>query len=1027
MRGVTDIKKYHLPAILTVILCYFGLFLIFFAWSHFSGYSGPLASRGVLDLSHWNFEQKGTVQLNGEWTFYPGQLLTSKSISEHQGKNRMYIPVPENAQSLENLKVYDLDNGTYRLLIRTSRDQEIFGLQTSVIYSSNRIYMNGRLVAQTGNVASGNDHQASLKPSVSYFPLHRGVNELVIQVSRAGGNTGWGIAKPLTFGLQSQISRTHDLILFNDMSMVIAFFIMGMYFFGYFAQRRKDLYLLFFSIICLLFSVIISWISDGRVIYLIWPSLSLHLLTWIESLSTLSEGMAIILCIYFSYPSLRSKSIVITIGAVSLLTLSGDFSTVPAVISATMILHSLLAVSVLIYTSYIFVLAIIKKVESSVYLIIASLAASVFVIVTTINSFTSKLLFSVYSPSSLIFLLMLSLMLSQRFSNAFRRNEQLARELVRNDHLKDAFIARTSLEFRTPLNGIINIVQTMLSEAETSPKSVQDEKDKLYLITRIGYRLSSLVNDILDLEKIKQGSLDIKPVPLDVYSCIRSELAYYELLASKKGLTVENNVPENLPMIFADENRFRQIINNLVDNAIKYTQHGKIMISAKPAGQGLEIMVTDTGAGIPKSEFQNIFKAFERHDALNQSEGAGLGLSIVSQLVELQHGRIWVDSEVGVGSVFHVILPLFDEKKGVAAGSAVRLPKRIPVSQLAESETESEFKTPYYSRQVHAATILVVDDNTDNLKVLIDMLEGIPYNVIAVQNGREALDEVARMPIDLVILDLMMPGMSGYDVCKKIRESHSLTDLPVLMLTAAIINDDKHFAFRAGANDILQKPYNFSEFSSRIRGLILMKKAASQAANMEVAFLQSQIRPHFLYNVLNSIIALSYEDVEKSREMTAQFASYLRSSFDFQNTSEMSTFSKEIKLVKSYLAIEKMRFEDRIQVAFAIDPDLDFPLPPLMIQPLVENAVLHGIGKQKSGGKVTVSARRSGNDCAISVSDNGIGMSEAQIARLISGKTGESVGLKNINSRLKHFYGSQLTIDSKPGKGTTFSMQIPLS
>lgn len=1010
---------------ITVIVSYLGLFLIFFVWSHFSGYSGPAASHGILDLSRWNFEQKGTVQLNGEWNFYPNQLLTSKSIKEGLGKNRIYMPVPENAQSLKNHKMYDLKNGTYRLLIRADRHQEMFGLQTSVIYSSNKIYMNGKLVAQTGNPTSGDDSQASLKPSVSYFPMHRGVNELVIQVARANGNTGWGIAKPLTFGLQSQISRTHDLILFNDLTMIIAFFIMGLYFFGYYAQRRKDLYLLFFSMICLLFSLIISWISGGRVIYLIWPSLSMHAVIWIESLSTLSAGMAILLCIYFSYPSFRSKSIVISGGVISLLTLSGDFSSLPAIVSATMILHSLLAGSILIYTSYIFVLAIIKKVESSVYLIIAASAASIFVIVTTINSFTSKPLYSVYSPSSLIFLLMLSLMLSQRFSNAFRRNEQLASELVRNDHLKDEFIARTSHEFRTPLNGIINIVQTMLTEEESHPKSIRDEKDKLYLITRIGYRLSELVNDILDLEKIKQGSLEIKPVPLDVYTAIRAELAYYELLASKKGLTVENDVPKNLPLIFADENRFRQIINNLVDNAIKYTHHGKITLDAKSAGHFIEVTVADSGVGIPKSEFQNIFQAFERHDALNQSEGAGLGLSIVRQLVELQRGKIWVDSEVGIGSVFHVALPLFDEKKGLVPGSAVSLPGRASAKEQISSMNVPELKTPYHSRQVHAATILVVDDNTDNLKVLIDMLEGIPYNVIAVKDGREALDEVAHTPLDLVILDLMMPGMSGYDVCRKIRESYSLTDLPVLMLTAAIINDDKHFAFRAGANDILQKPYNFSEFSSRIRGLILMKQTASQAANMEVAFLQSQIRPHFLYNVLNSIIALSYEDIEKSREMTAQFASYLRSSFDFQNTSEMSSFSKEIKLVKSYLAIEKMRFEDRIHVAFTIDPDLDFPLPPLMIQPLVENAVLHGIGKCKTGGKVAVSARRNGNDCVISISDNGVGMSEAQVAGLILGSSG-SVGLKNINSRLKHFYGSRLTVDSKQGKGTTISMQIPV-
>lgn len=1015
--------QHRLPVMITVILCYIGLFLIFLSWAHFSGHNGPVARQGVLDLTRWNFERNGSVELNGQWGFYPNQLLSPDAIKAGAGKSEQFMTVPDNGQSMDNKKMYDLNSGTYKLMIRSDRDGEIFGLQTSVIYSANRIFMNGELVGSSGNPSMGGNQQASLKPSVSYFPIHRGTNELIIQVSHSIGNSGWGISKPITFGTQQQISRSHDLALFNDLFMIVSFFIMGLYFFGYFIQRRKDLHLLFFSIICLLFSTIISWIGMARVIYLLLPGFSFSAMTVLESVTSLAACAAVLLYLFFAYPELVSKKFVYVGIAFSLVTLITDFIPLVLLTSIDLILHLFLAVSALAYTFYIFVLAIIKKVEGSIYLMIGTLSISIFVIITAISAFSTKILSPFYSISSILFLLMISLMMSQRFSNAFRRSEMLAEELVRSDKQKDEFIAKTSHEFRTPLNGIINVAQTLL--AGNKNRTIADEKDKLYLITRIGYRLSDLVNDILDMEKMKQGQLQIKLVPLDIFTTVKTELAYYKLLADKKGLSIVDHIPANLPLVFADENRIRQIINNLVDNAVKYTQQGQITLSAKKLDREIEITVADMGSGIPASEYETVFQAFERRNELNQSEGAGLGLSIVKQLVMLQKGRIWLESEIGLGSVFHFTIPLFDEKIGVSTGSSVHIPSTTVKPGHEADQPELTLTTPYHSRLLHAPTILVVDDNLENLKILIDMLEGIPYNVIAVKNGQEALDEVSHSQPDLIILDLMMPGMSGYDVCGKIREQYSLTDLPVLMLTAAIINDDKHYAFRAGANDILQKPYNFSELSARIRGLILMKNAASQAANMEVAFLQSQIRPHFLYNVLNSIIALSYDDIEQSREMTAQFAAYLRGSFDFQNTSTISSFGKELSLVRSYLAIEKMRFQERIQVVYDIEEGLDFPLPPLMIQPLVENAVLHSIGKRKSGGRLTLAAHRKQNFYLISVSDNGIGMSADQVSELLIGKKGRSVGLKNINSRLKHFYGTELRIESVEGKGTTFSMRIP--
>ncbi|MCO7125477.1 ATP-binding protein [Sporolactobacillus shoreicorticis] len=1009
-------------AFITVLLSYIGLFLIFLSWTHFYDVSGPTAKNGVIDLSHWNFEKNGNVRLNGTWQFYPNQLLTPKTLHDEQARHSMMVPVPDNSRNSIAKNSAEAQAGTYRLIIRSERGGQIFGLRTIVIYSSNRVFMNGQLIGQSGKPSLGSPQQASLRPYVTYFPLRKGDNELMIQTSRAIGSSGQGITKPIILGTQEKMARSHDFALFNDMLMIVAFFFMSLYFFGYYFQRRKDVHLLFFSIFCLFFAVVISWISQARIIYLLIPNLSLSMLAAIEGISTIGIGISVLLYLYYAYPRLVSRKILLLGIALSLLTLFLDTLPFDFLSYVTYYLHTFLAVSILAYASYIFVLAIIQHMEGSVYLTIGTFSMSTFVIITTINSYSSKNFFSVYSVFSLIFLLMLSLMMSKRFSNAFERSETLAEELIQNDKLKDEFIAKTSHEFRTPLNGIINTAQTLL--AGKRDRKIGEEADKIQMITRIGYRLSALVNDILDMEKIKQGNLALNLIPLEVSTTAKTELAFYKLLAEKKGLTIINEIPADLPLIYADENRFRQILNNLVENAVNYTRHGQITLSACQKGRTVEITVSDTGIGIPSSERNKIFQSFVRSDELNQSEGAGLGLSIVKQLVELQKGTIWFDSEVGTGTAFHFTVPIFEQTQTIQPGATVRLPNAHWNSDSTDDPAVPPLVTPYRSHLVDAPTILIVDDNLENLKILIDMLENIPYNVVAVKNGIEALTSVSQARPDLVILDLMMPGMSGFDVCRKIREQYSLIELPVLMLTAAIINDDKHYAFRAGANDILQKPYNFSEFSARVRGLILMKQVANQATNMEIAFLQSQIRPHFLYNVLNSIIALSYEDIEKSREMTAQFAAYLRGSFDFQNTSAMSTFKKELALVKSYLKIEKMRFQDRIQISMDIDETLNFPLPPLMIQPLVENAVQHGIGKRKAGGRIILSVTRHDHAYEISVKDDGVGMNEEEIKNILSRNHGRSVGLKNINERLRHYFGSQLMIQSDVGRGTSVSYKI---
>ncbi|MFT8361629.1 MAG: ATP-binding protein [Sporolactobacillus sp.] len=1010
-------RRYFVPVI---IACYLGLLLIFISWAHYSAYQGPIAKNGSINLSKWNFAANGTVLLNGQWSFFPNELLTPRMVNKKSKIHTTLVTVPTQISN----PITDLarvSKGTYHLRLRLKHGGS-FGIQTATIYSSNRLYLNGKLIGHSGRPSQSitDSKHRSLRPYTVYFPLHKGTNDLVIQFSRAVGSSSWGIAKPIILGTEQQIIYAHDKVLANDLIMVVAFFTVGLSYVGYFFQRRKKSKPLIFSALCFFFSLFTSINSTGKVLFLLFPALTFNQQVVIESTSSLGLGICILLLLNSMYAPFISKQMIkISIGF-SLITFVLDLldRTYPAMewlTPVTQTMHTVISLLVVGYATYIFIRAVIHKAEGSLYLTIAFASMGVYAIFTTVSTYSALQLYPLFTLSSILFLLMLTLMLTRQSIKFIEEKDRLAGELIRSDQLKDQFISRTSHEFRTPLNGMINIIQNILNDPAEQTLSFK-QREHLQLVTRIGYRLSSLINDILDLDKMKRDALPIKKVSIDIRNLIRSELPFYQTLTEQKQLDLIIDIPDQLAYVYADEIRVRQILNNLITNAVNYTQKGEIIIHAQQFDYELEISVQDSGVGIPPAELATIFNPYKRVN-LNQGEGIGLGLAIVKQLVELQDGQVYVTSEVGKGSNFHFTLPLSAEKHSAYSldSRPAKLPRNQPVALI----------TPYFSNKVDAPTILVADDDLDNLSILINTLEGIPYNVIGVKNGDEALAMIAQHALDLVILDLMMPGKSGFDVCKAVREKDGPSVLPILMLTAAIVNEEKYLAFRAGANDILQKPYNYSEFAARVRGLILMKSAAAQATTMEVAFLQSQIKPHFLYNVLNSIIALSYEDMEQAREMIGQFAAYLRSSFDFHNIHSMSSFQKELALVRSYWNIEKMRFGDRMQLLFDMEDGIDFPMPPLLIQPLVEDCVQHGLGRLKKGGMIKFSVHRVDNGHLIQVSDNGMGMSPEQMDHIFEPTRNGGVGLKNVSSRLRYFYGTSLEISSALGKGTRFSMFLP--
>ncbi|WP_051280345.1 ATP-binding protein [Anaerovorax odorimutans] len=612
------------------------------------------------------------------------------------------------------------------------------------------------------------------------------------------------------------------------------------------------------------------------------------------------------------------------------------------------------------------------------------------------------------------------LLLIQKYSKELEEKNE---ELQRLDNLKNEFLANTTHELKTPLHSIIGLLEPILES-----KNVDFSDEELYdisLAVSSAKRLSGLVQDILDFSKLRNQDIIIQKQDVDIYILTDMVCKSFEHQTRNKMVKLINDIDPNLDLIYVDENRLLQILFNLIGNALKFTNSGEIRITAVKFEDQIQITVSDTGIGIAQEQMRYIFNAFEQADSSISRKygGTGLGLSITKSLVELHGGTLWVESIPGAGSQFMFSIPV--RKDDV----------KISISEvLPQKKWENELDLDYDIQTVEEPTlngdnlprVLVVDDEPINIRIMSNILTKEGYQPIPAYSGKEALDLLNNgLQYDLVLLDIMMPQMSGFDVCIEIRKLYTLSQLPILLLTARNINEDLVVGFNVGANDYLQKPFNNKELKARIKTLIELKRTTEVALSAELYFLQSQIKPHFLYNALNTIVSYIRTDSDLAREMIIGLSEYLRENFNVPSMEKTMPILKEISIIKSYLFIEMARFKDKLKVEYDIDESIKCNVPHLVLQPIVENAVRHGILEKQLGGTVRISVKYDGEDVLLTVEDDGVGLNAELIPKLLQNKVdGVGIGLYNVQRRMMAIYGHGLEIESDPGHGTKVQLRI---
>ena len=408
-----------------------------------------------------------------------------------------------------------------------------------------------------------------------------------------------------------------------------------------------------------------------------------------------------------------------------------------------------------------------------------------------------------------------NLRLEQRVVERTAELHQSNAELEHANKVKDEFLATMSHELRTPLTSILGLSESLLEQRRGSLNDNQQKS--LEIIGFSGRHLLELINDILDLSKIEAGKFDYFPQQVSVDDICNSSLAFIKSQASKKSITVTYSNEATVSKIYADPRRLKQILVNLLTNAVKFTPNGghvSLQVHGDLEHDLIQFSVSDTGIGIAPEDLQRLFQPFVQVDSrLNrEQEGTGLGLALVQRLTDLHGGSVQVESEVGKGSRFTINLAC--KQKEIAK-------LENPLSQTTlPASLQTDNTDILLAADAQRGVILLAEDNAANILTIGGYLESHGYEVVAARDGLEAMDKAEAIQPDIILMDIQMPGMDGLKAIRHLRANPRFASTPIIALTALAMPGDRERCLQAGATEYMSKPVRLKTLIETIHKLV---------------------------------------------------------------------------------------------------------------------------------------------------------------------------------------------------------------
>ncbi len=753
----------------------------------------PIAKNGFLDLSNFDFKSTETVSLSGEWDFYWKSFLDS--IGHHPDKVQAPVPGIWNDLPIEGIEPFGY--GTYKLTLVLPKNRPPLAFEIPDKYSAYEFYVNGSLFSVNGKVAKTKEGYIP-----KFIPTTRALNvskdTLVLEMKIANfDHSKGGFGQTLILGNavflfnKRVLHFSLDIFLVGSLTMGGLFFL-GLYLFG--NQSRPILYFAFFCI---------AWgyriVGSGiYALHSLFSNIPWIITLKLEYISMFLAAFFFTRYTYFLHPKEMNVNLerlfMLAFGALIVVTLLFP----PYIFTQLVIVFFIIVFPGFVVVMITHTKSILNQRTASIYSIISSLIIF-FVFIYFFLSYFGLFGRVIYVTflGSLAFVFFQSLVLSFRYSRELKDAKEAAEQAAT---AKTEFLSTMSHEIRTPLNAVIGLSNFLIEE---NPRN--DQKDSLDNLKFASENLLSLINDILDYNKIDAGKIDFEEKPFDIRRLLESTIAAYKYSAEEKGVSLSYKANEHIPeIIVGDITRLSQVLTNLIGNAIKFTKKGFIEVRLNIVARvnekvAIKFSVQDTGVGIPPEKQKLIFESFTQASSSTTREfgGSGLGLAITDKLLGLMGSKLFLKSKLEEGSTFY-FTHFFE------------------VSEVKKSKSKVVKENEEFS--LEGCAVLIVEDTQVNVLVARKFLEKWGMVIESAENGAVALEHLKKQKYDIILMDLQMPVMDGYQATEAIRQMGDNT--PIIALTAAAVTEIIEKIELVGMNAYVTKPFNPVVLQDKITELL---------------------------------------------------------------------------------------------------------------------------------------------------------------------------------------------------------------
>lgn len=746
----------------------------------------PVAKKGIIDLRQSDLSVQ-TIPLHGEWALYWKQLVTPNDTT---AVPTGYFAFPElwSSTIVNGAPLPSMGYATYSLTVLLPKHANKLALYLPDTYTSYRLFVNGDMFANAG-IPDSTAVTALPKwsPKTLELSTDKDTLHLLLQVANFWHSKG-GPYKEIILGDRETLFHNKAIDNAYDLLLTGCLFMGGMFFLGLFLFGKHDKTILYFSLFCIVYSYRMIG-SRSYILHSLFPDIPWTISLHLEYLSLFISLGLFSLYTHYLYSKDSNKTVTrITVIASIILSVTVIFF--PASIFTQLINPFLIVMfGVLLYIFYVYIKAMRNKRTGAVYSLLSTFVLLVVFVLINLRYF------GVLSPQKAIlfigyicFFFLQSLILSFRFASLLKRAKIQAEQGLK---AKNEFLSTMSHEIRTPLNSILGMTHLILRDNPSI-----EQKEQLNVLLFSANNLLAIVNDILDYNKIEAGKINFESIETDIPNVVKNIISGLRTSAEDKGIELKLHIDSSLHnKVIGDPTRIGQVVTNLVSNAIKFTKKGYVALDIQVVSQTdsaitLTFSVADTGIGIAVEKQKMIFDQFTQADTSTSRNfgGSGLGLAICKKLLAMQGILLHLESEDGKGSKFY-----FTQTFSKSLVEEIEIEAKVDHTPTEES------------KPLTGISILLVEDNEINILVAKTFLQRWGATTDVAVNGQEALDKLDLTRHRLVLMDMHMPVMDGYEATRRLR-AMGIT-IPIVALTASLPREVEDRVKNVGITDIIVKPF----------------------------------------------------------------------------------------------------------------------------------------------------------------------------------------------------------------------------